>query len=330
MRLMTTVGIVAAMSMGLWSVPARSEEPPEATVQRTAPTVIIFTNGNWHLVTELRLKDGSVIFRKPGETSRAIPDYKVDWTRTGEVNQALRELVDVCRTEKSDLGWIDILEGRSARVFVAACNRTMPECLAWVQDRSQKTEEAARERERRESMAGLEDAATADALNHADRVVMNNTSITATARHADGVTYERNTGHDHLGEYAGRAGLVIAEQCLKEAIVDSPANTQCRDRQTAAVGRLVKRKAGSVFPDAFIGIREHCRRDWPRDYFKRDGCEADEVAAFQALDRLMTDPRISPADLTRIQDHCRRTWVTSYTMQEVCFEESLEALPSRR
>ncbi len=179
-------------------------------------------------------------------------------------------------------------------------------------------------------MAGLEDAATSDALNHADEVVLGNTSITATARHADGVTYERNTGHDHLGEYADGAGSVIAEQCRRESAVESPAYTQCYDRQTAAVGRLEKRKATSVSPDVFLGIREHCRRDWRRDYFKRDGCEADEMAAYRVLARLTNDPRYSPADLTRIQDHCRRTWVTSYTMQEVCFEESLEALRTDR
>lgn len=326
MRWLTTVWIMVAISTGLWSQQAHSEEPSETTGERAVPLVVIFTNGNWHLVTELRLKGGSVIYREPGETSRAIPDYKVDWTRTGEVNQALRELVEICRTENPDLGWIDVLEGRSARIFVAACNRTMPECLERVRNRSQKAGEAARERERRESVAGLDDAATSEALKHADEVVLNNTSITATARHVDGVVYEKGSGHDHLGEYASQASTAITEQCRTLSAESTSEFDECVERQTEALGRLEKRRGGSVPAEAFSGIRDHCRREWIRDYFKRDGCEADEMAAFRAVERLMTDPRHSSAELVRIRDHCRRTWATSYTMQEVCFEESLEGL----
>ncbi len=327
MRLNALVGFAAVVSIGLCSAPVFAAEQPPASPERKAPAVIIFSSGTWHLVTSLDLKDGSVVYTKPGEFPRAVPDYKVDWKRTAEVNQALLELVEVCLTDREDIGWIESLGGRSAAVFVEASQRTMPKCLTEVRERKQRAQAAAREQARQESLSGLADAETSESLQHADKVVLTNRSVTVTARRADGYGVENKDRVDRGAEYADLAPAIIAEDCRRESAPDTARYTECHDRQTAALDRLDGRAPGSLPADVFLDIRDHCREEWSRDYHKRDNCENDEIGAYHAVRRLTTDPRYDPVFRNRIRVDCERTWSTSYTMQEGCLEEKLEGAP---
>lgn len=330
MRLSTLVGIVAVASVAFWSAPVSAAEQSSAPEEKKAPTVIVFSSGTWHLVTSLELKDGSVIYTKPGEYPRAVPEYKVDRRRTAEVNQALEELVEVCLTDRVDFARIAGLKGRSLGIFTEASKRTMPKCLAAVREQGQRAEAAAQERAKQESLSGLEDAETSASLQHADKVVLTNRSVATTARHADGYGAKSKDRVDHDVEYADLAPEVIAEDCRKEAVVGTAQYTTCHDRQTAALERIEGRTPGSVPKNVFLDIRHHCREEWIRDYHKRDNCESDEIGAYISVRRLTTDPRYDPVFLNRIRIDCERTWSTSYTMQEGCLEQMLEGAPKRK
>ena len=329
MRLSALVGIAAVVSIAFWSAPVCAAEESAASTQEKVPAVIIFSSGTWHLVTSLELKDGSVLYTKPGEYARATPEYKVDSRRTTEVNQALAELVEFCLAGKDDIGRIVGLKGRSAAIFNEASNRTMPKCLAAARKRSQQNETAASDRAKQESLSGLTDAETSASLQPADKVVLTNRSVATTARRADGYGTKKTNPSGQGVEYADLAPEVIAGVCQNESAVGTAGYKACYDRQTAALGRLKARKPESIAKNSFSGIRAHCRNEWARDYQKRDNCERDEIGAYHAVQRLATDPRYDPVFLNRTRVECERAWSAQYTMQKVCLEEQLRATQPR-
>jgi len=328
MRLSPLVGIVAVVSIAFWNAPVCAEEQSAASTQNQAPAVIIFSSGTWHLVTSLELKDGSVLYTKPGEYGRAVPEYKVDSRRTTEVNQALEDLVEYCLTDKDDIGGIVGLKGRSAAIFAEASNRTMPKCLAAVRERSQQKATAAAEKPKQESFSGLTDAETSASLQQADKVVLDNRSVANTARRADGYRPKSKNPATHGVEYADLSPKVIAETCREESAVGTAQYEACLDRQTAALKRLEVRKPDSVPMNVFLDIRGHCRGEWSVDYPKRDNCERDEINAYHAVQRLAIDPRYDPVFLHRTRLDCERAWAAQYSMQKVCLEEQLRAAQS--
>ena len=328
MRLSALNGIAAVMSIVLWCAPVCAPvwaaEETEASTEKKAPAVIIFSSGTWHLVTSLELKDGSVLYTKPGEYARATPEYKVDSRRTTEVNQALENLVEFCLTDSDDISGIAGLKGRSAAIFAEASNRTMPKCLAAVRERSQRNETAASDKAKQESLSGLTDAETSATLQSADKVVLTNRSVANTARRADGYgTKKKPAGQSVV--HADLAPEVIAEDCQNEAAVGTAQYNACYDRQTAALSRLNARKHESVTEKVFLDIRDQCRNEWARDYQKRDNCERDQIGAFHAVQRLATDPRYDAVFLNRARVECERAWGAQYTMQKVCLQDQIRA-----
>jgi len=325
MRLSALVGIAALGVLAFSSTPfCAAEEPAESTETRV-PAVMVLTSGAWHLVDSLELKDGSVIYSKPGEYPRAVPEYKVDSRRTTEVNQALAELVESCLTGSVEIPRIAGLKGRSLEIFTDASNRTVPKCLAEVRDRSQRAEAAAQERAKEESLSGLTDAEVSASLQQADKVVLTNRSVATTARRADGYSPNKKNPGGHGGDDDDFAPEVISEVCQNESAVGTSQYKACYDRQAAALGRLKARTPGSLPQNAFLGIRSHCRNEWAVDYSSRDNCERDEIGGYHAVQRLATDPRYDPVFLNRAHVECERAWSSQYTMQEVCLKELLRA-----
>jgi len=328
MRLRALIGIAALVTIAFSSAPVCAVEQSAASTENQTPAVIIFTSGTWHLVSSLGLKDGSVLYTKPGEYQRAVPEYKVDSRRTTEVNRALEELVEFCLNGGDEIGGILGLKGRSAAIFADASNRTMPKCLAAVRNRSQQNETEAREQENQESFSGLTDAETSASLQQADKVVLTNRSVTNTARRADGYSHRKTSSADKEVEYADLAPEAITEVCQDEAAVGTAQYQACYDRQTAALGRLNARKPESVAKNVFLDIRAHCRNEWSQNYQKRDGCERDEIGGYHAVQRLASDPRYDPVFLNRTRVECERAWSAQYTMQKVCLEEKLRTAQS--
>lgn len=325
MRLSALVGIAAMAAIAFWSASVCAAEDSAASTEPKVPAVIIFSSGTWHLVDSLELKDGSIIYSKPGEYPRAVPEYKVDSRRTTDVNQALEELVEVCLTDRVDIARIAALKGRSLEIFLDTSNRTMPKCLTEVRNRSQRAEAASQERTKEESLSGLTDAETSASLQQADKVVLTNRSVATTARRADGYSPKKKTPADQGADYADLAPEAIADVCQNESAVGTSQYRACYDRQTAALGRLKARTSESVPKNAFLGIRAHCRNEWSLDYSKRDNCERDEIGAYHAVQRLATDPRYDPVFLNRARLDCERAWAAQYTMQKVCLEDQLRA-----
>lgn len=329
MRLRALVGIAAVGAIAFSSTPFCAAEEPAASTETRVPAVIVFSSGTWHLVNSLELKDGSIIYSKPGEYPRAVPEYKVDSRRTSEVNRALEELVEACLTDSVDIPRIAGLKGRSLEIFTDASNRTVPKCLAEIRNRSRRAEAADQERAKEESLSGLTDAEVSASLQQADKVVLTNRSVANTARRADGYSpkKENPAGHGGDGEFAPE---VITEVCENEFAVGTSQYQACYDRQAAALGRLKARTPGSVPKSSFSGIRAHCRNEWSQDYSKRDNCERDEIDGYHAVQRLATDPRYDPVFLNRARVECERAWSSQYTMQKVCLEELLRAAQSEQ
>ncbi len=325
MRLSALVGIAAVAVTAVAGAPSGAAEESAAHTQTKVPAVIVFSSGTWHLVDSLGLKDGSILYSKPGEYPRAVPEYKVDSRRTTEVNRALEELDEVCRTERVDIPGIAALKGKSLEIFTDAGNRTMPQCLAEVRDRIRRAEAAARERAPDDALSGLADAEISASLQQADKVVLTNRSVATTARLADGHNAKSASPAGTGDNRADLAPEVIAETCREEAAAGTPQYAACHDRQTAALGRLKARRPESVPENAFLDIRARCRNEWPGDYSDRDNCERDEIGGYHAVRRLAADPRYDPVFLNRARVECERAWAAQYTMQKVCLEEQLRA-----
>jgi len=329
MRLSPLIGIAMMVTIVLWCAPVCAPvwaaEDTEASTEEQTPAVIIFSSGTWHLVSSLALKDGSVLYTKPGEYQRAVPEYKVDSRRTTEVNQALEKLVEFCLTDNDDISGIAGLKGRSAAIFVEVSKRTMPKCLAAVRERSQRNEAAASDQAKQESLSGLTDAETSATLQSADKVVLTNRSVANTARRADGYSTKKKKPAGRSVEHADLAPEVIAEDCQNEGAVGTAQYNACYDRQAAALSRLNARKPESVTEKVFLDIRAQCRNEWARDYQKRDNCERDQIGAYHAVQRLATDPRYDAVFLNRTRVECERAWGAQYTMQKVCLQEQLRA-----
>jgi hypothetical protein len=328
MRLSALVGIVAVGALAFSSTPFCAAEEPAEAAETRVPAVIVFSSGTWHLVNSLELKDGSIIYSKPGEYPRAVPEYKVDSRRTTDVNQALEELVEACLTDSVDIPRIAGLKGRSLEIFTDASNRTVPKCLAEIRDRSRRAEAADEERAKEESLSGLTDAEVSASLQQADKVVLTNRSVANTARRADGYSPKKKNPAGQGGDGGDFAPEVITEVCQDGSDVGTSQYQACYDRQAVALGRLKARTPGSVPKNAFSGIRAHCRNEWSQDYSKRDNCERDEIDGYHAVQRLATDPRYDPVFLNRARVECERAWSSQYTMQEVCLEEQLRGAQS--
>ena len=330
MRLSALVGIAAVISITLWSAPAVPAEQSETSAEQEVPMVLIYSSGTWHLVTSLAMKDGSILYTKPGEYQRAVLEYKIDLRRTTEVNQALENLVEFCLTGNNDIGRIAGLKGRSAAIFAEASKRTMPKCLDAVIQQSQQNAAASREQaeqEKQESLSGLKDAETSATLQKADKVVFTNRSVTYTARRADGYVPKKTKSADQ-GESGDLSPEVVAEKCEEESPAGTAQYKACYDKQSAALGRLKARAPESVPQKVFLDIRAYCRTKQARDYSKRDKCERDQVDGYHAVQRLVTDPRYDPVFLNRARVECERAWPAQYTMQKVCLEEQLKKVQS--
>lgn len=328
MRLSFLVRIAAVASIGLWTAHLCSAEAPSTGAAEKAPKLIVFSMGTWHFVDTFKVKDGSVIYTKPGGSARATPEYKVDWRRTTEVNQALYELLDFCLTDRADRGRIEFPQGRSGEIFIEASSRVMPKCLAEARASRNRDQVVAQEEQaKQEALAGLTDSETSKTLQQADKVVLTNRSVSTTARRADGYGPALPKRSGPTVEFADLAPEVIAEECQKVSAVGTPRYTACHDQQTAALERIEKRTPGSVPVPAYLNLRGHCRNEWVRDYFKRDSCETAEIRAYHAVQRLGTDPRYDPVFLNRVRVDCERASPISYTLQEGCLKKVLAGAP---